>query len=505
LGVSAGIGEGPVDAQRVTAWRSLRWRLVGLFLLFAAGTTIVFLIGMQHVLHGGWQSYVRPLVANYLDRLAADIGTPPDVARAQALVDRLPIAIRIEGPVVNWDSDPGHNHLAHHHGWPRLSTDMPHDNAAFEAVEPPGQESGWWQVRTLSDGHRIIFGLANPPNERRPRYIGWATLSLLLLFTALAYAAVRHLLKPLNDIRRGAERFGRGDFDRTIPQRQADELGALASQINTMAARLRGMLDAKRALLLAISHELRSPLTRARLNAELIEDTTGSGAREALLRDLAEMRDLVTDLLESERLAGGHAVLQAEPTLLDDLVREEVAAHFDDRALRLDLACDGGPLMLDRVRIRLLLRNLIDNALRHSADASEPPTVSTRWDGTAEGRAGVLRVRDHGPGVPEAHLAHLAEPFYRADSARQRATGGVGLGLYLCRLVAEAHRDLLPGAGAGTGAGGGATEGAGASAVAGQAATPGVWQVRNAQPGLLVEVRLPAAPASARACATPTR
>jgi signal transduction histidine kinase len=470
-----GVRDGAVGAPRATAWRSLRWRLVGLFLLFAAGTTIVFLVGMQHVLHGGWQSYVRPLVANYLDRLAADIGTPPDIARAQALVDRLPIAIRIEGPAVNWDSDPGHDHLVHHHGWHLPPAEMQHDNAAFEAAEPPGQESGWWQVRTLSDGHRIIFGLADPPTEHRPRYIGWATLALLLLLTALAYAAVRHLLKPLNDIRSGAERFGRGEFDQAIPQRQADELGALAGQINTMAARLHGMLDAKRALLLAISHELRSPLTRARLNAELIEDTTGSGAREALLHDLAEMRDLVTELLESERLAGGHAVLHPEPTLLDDLVREEVAAHFADCTLRLDLACDGGLLMLDRVRIRLLLRNLIDNALHYGADAAEPPTVSTRWDATAHGRSGVLRVRDHGPGVPEAHLAHLAEPFYRADSARQRATGGVGLGLYLCRLVAEAHRALWSGAG--------------------HAAPSLVWQIRNAQPGLLVEVTLPAAAA----------
>jgi signal transduction histidine kinase len=89
--------------------------------------------------------------------------------------------------------------------------------------------------------------------------------------------------------------------------------------------------------------------------------------------------------------------------------------------------------------MRLLLRNLIDNALRHGGDAAPPPRVATLRDGPEL----VLVVRDFGPGVADAQLPELTEPFYRADSARQRATGGVGLGLYLCRLVAEAHGGTL--------------------------------------------------------------
>jgi signal transduction histidine kinase len=92
------------------------------------------------------------------------------------------------------------------------------------------------------------------------------------------------------------------------------------------------------------------------------------------------------------------------------------------------------------MRVRLLLRNLIDNALRHSAGAATPPVVSLSSD--AQGQLH-LSVRDFGPGVAEEHLAQLAEPFYRADSARQRATGGFGLGLYLCELVAQAHGGAL--------------------------------------------------------------
>jgi signal transduction histidine kinase len=105
--------------------------------------------------------------------------------------------------------------------------------------------------------------------------------------------------------------------------------------------------------------------------------------------------------------------------------------------------------------MRLLLRNLLDNALRHSVDAPHPPEIHLRPEG------GGLRitVRDHGPGVPDDQLPHLAQPFYRPDAARERTTGGVGLGLYLCKLVAQAHR--------------------------------GSFTVRNALPGLEVVVTLP--------------
>jgi signal transduction histidine kinase len=177
------------------------------------------------------------------------------------------------------------------------------------------------------------------------------------------------------------------------------------------------------------------------------------------------MRDLVADLLESERLASPHAALHHEPTDLAALLAEVVAA--------LDAAPNGSvngtpaivqtlqpglpALQLDRTRMRLLLRNLLDNALRHSADATQPPEVSLAQmaDGAVQ-----ITVRDFGTGVPDDQLPHLAQPFYRPDTARTREVGGVGLGLYLCKLVALAHG--------------------------------GSFAVRNAQPGLAVCVTLPA-------------
>ena len=430
------------DARR-KARHSLGVRLVGLFVVLALAMSVVFVIGMQAALRYGWQDFASPLIADYIDTLTAQIGTPPDVARAEALTRRLPLRIRIEGPAVNWSSHPVDRHQA------RFAN--AHNHAG---IDRPGNP--WRPVRELADGHRITFGLAalarDDAPEDRPRLIGWATLAALLMLIGLAYAVVRRLLRPLADIGAGAMRYGRGDFSQPIRPRHPDELGDLAEQINRMADGLQHRLDAKRGLLLAISHELRSPLTRARLNAELVAE---GPERDALLRDLAQMRDLVIDLLESERLASGHVVLSTEPSDLNALVDEVLAGQFDADALRFEADASMPRLALDRTRIRLLLRNLFDNALRHTPDAARAPVVTTRRDSDAV----CLTVRDHGPGVAEASLDQLAQPFHREDTARQRATGGVGLGLYLCRLVAVAHGGTLT--------------------------------FRNAAPGLEVVVRLP--------------
>lgn len=403
-------------------WRhSLRLRLITVFVLLALAMAAVFMGGMQRAVSTGWREAARPLITDYMDRLVAELGTPPDVGRAQALAARLPITIRIEGPQVNWQSHPDRS-----------------EHRGFEA------RANDWLSRRTADGHRVSFGLGTVPWQGGPHGIGWITLALLLALIACAYAYVRRLLRPLDDIRAGAERFGRGVFDAPIPLRRRDELGDLAQRINTMAHDIEGMLDAKRGLLLALSHELRSPLTRARLNAELLPATpegTGAGDREraALLRDLGEMRDLISDLLESERLASPHAALQREPVDLAALVRETVADMPAADAVALELAPGLPPIALDRTRLRLLVRNLLDNALRYSVDAAQPPRIALY----PEAGGVMLEVRDFGPGVDAAQLARLTEPFYRTDSARQRATGGVGLGMYLCQLVAQAHGTQL--------------------------------------------------------------
>ncbi len=429
---------------------SLRWRLVALFIVLALAMSGAFLFGMQKAFSTGWRDAARPLLVDYVDRVAAEIGSPPSVDRARAITQRLPVTVRISGPQVNWRSHPDDDHDREHRhrrdGW---------------MDDHPERGDERLLTRATADGHRIDFGLATKPWRERPRFIGWATLATLLLLTALAYAYVRRLLRPLDDIGAGARRFGAGDFAQPIPVRRRDELGDLANDVNAMATSIHQMLEAKRTLLLAISHELRSPITRARLNTELLDEDGDTGARRsALLRDLQEMADLVTDLLESERLGAGHSALHREPTDPAVLAREVVdalAPTHPGAAIELDLAASLPALSLDRTRMRLLLRNLLDNALRHSAGADQPPVlrVAAQAMGQGQGQGVTFTVRDHGPGVPPDALAHLGEPFYRPDTSRERATGGVGLGLYLCKLVAQAHGGAFSVRNAGPGEDGG--------------------------------------------------
>lgn len=435
---------------------SLRLRLVLVFLLLAMAMAFTFISGAQKAFSVGWREAARPLLMDYVSRLSADVtidGTP-SVERAVALSQRLPVTVTISGPQVNWKSHPD-----------QVKPQWKRDRLQSQE----GEDVEWAALlqRTTADGHRIEFGLNDAAFERRPKLIGF-TLGVLLLLTLLAYLYVRRLLRPLDDIRQGAQRFGAGEFGQPIPVRRPhrpDELGQLATTINTMGQDIHQMLEAQRALLLAISHELRSPLTRARLNTELLPDTREIAAqREALLRDLAEMARLISDLLESERLASRHQALHRETTDLAALARQVIdelaITQPTARGIRLQAAPGLPTLPLDRIRVRLLLRNLLDNALRHSAGVRPPVELLIRAE-DGGGRGLVIEVRDHGPGVPEEQLPHLAQPFFRPDTARTRSAGGVGLGLYLCRLVAQAHG--------------------------------GTFSVRNARPGLAVTVTLPGA------------
>lgn len=426
-------GSGPWHCRaRQAVRRSIHLRLVLLFLVLALAMTVTFIGGVQSAFSVGWRDAARPLLADYVDRLVTEIGSPPSVERAQAIVQRLPIMMRIEGPQVQWMSHPGDRPAARWRGGRG-----PWDGDSRELLR-----------KQTADGHTIEFALNRAVLDGAHRSGAiWLTLAGVLFLTALAYWYVRRLLRPLDDIRQGALRFGAGHFEASIPVRHAqrpDELGQLAATINTMGQDIHQMLEAKRALLLAISHELRSPLTRARLHTELLPATHEvQPQRDALLRDLGEMARLITDLLESERLTGRHTALHKEPTdiaaLAGDVVQEIHACHSGSPAIDLQVDAAMPAVLIDATRLRLLMRNLLDNALRYGGRDQPAPQLHLR-----QTPAGLeIEVRDFGSGVPEDQIDRLAQPFYRADAARQRSTGGVGLGLYLCRLVAQAHGGTL--------------------------------------------------------------
>jgi signal transduction histidine kinase len=192
------------------------------------------------------------------------------------------------------------------------------------------------------------------------------------------------------------------------------------------------MLDAKRELLLGVSHELRSPLSRLTLGLALQDE---SPAVRALQQDVAGMSSIVETLLEAERMGSHHAALQLADVALADLAHDLQSRYFPGET-RLQASVTGQPrARLDAARVQLMLKNLVGNALRYSQAGDGPVHLAIHCS-VAQVE---FRVRDHGPGIPADQRAHLGEPFYRSDASRARETGGTGLGLYLARQVARAH------------------------------------------------------------------
>ena len=255
------------------------------------------------------------------------------------------------------------------------------------------------------------------------------TLAALVLF--LNYFMVNKLLDPVRLLRKGAERIRKGDLSYRVKSNRQDELGELTESINHMADSLQSMLEAKRQLLMAISHELRTPLTKAKLRLEFMPE---SEEREHLREDINEIDHLISDLIEAERLNGDHSVLVLEVVNFSEFIGS-VAHQFDNYTGGIEFVSPDRDheFLIDKLRIRLLITNLLNNSIRHG----EGNPILVEIDYFEEQAS--IEVVDQGEGITEEHLSQISEPFYRADSSRQRNTGGFGLGLYLCRLIADAH------------------------------------------------------------------
>jgi signal transduction histidine kinase len=356
-----------------------------------------------------------------IESIIEDIGTPPNLNNAMRLADELEWSIAINNPIMRWSSDNEYRLPVEQSVFNRTLTSDAEvrsiDNEDIIMVQRGGYDFYLYQ-RSLSENNSNYIVL----------YVGVALASIVLF---LNYFMVNRLLDPVRMLRKGAERIRLGELNFRVKGNRQDELGELTESINHMADSLQSMLEAKRQLLLAISHELRTPITRAKLRLEFMPE---SDEKDQLKEDIQEIEQLITDLIEAERLNEEHAVLTAEPTPLAAFV-EGVCEQFESYpgGLELELPDEGREFIIDNLRVRLLITNLVNNAIRHGE--SNPIIVRVSFNG----EFAHLEVEDHGEGIAAEHLTHICEPFYRADSARQRNTGGFGLGLYLCRLIAQAH------------------------------------------------------------------
>jgi len=223
-----------------------------------------------------------------------------------------------------------------------------------------------------------------------------------------------------------------GNLDVVVPKRSADEFGTLTDAFNRMVDRIKDMIRARERLLLDVSHELRSPVTRLKVSLELLSDPT---MKARMAADVAEMEIMIGELLELERLRDGRGMSFARQNIVSLL--GEVAGNYDDRPPRVRLVPTMPEILvdIDRERMRTVIRNLVENAVKYSLPDSHPVEVSAAQNSDRV----VIRVTDDGPGIPEHDMPNLFEPFFRLDRSRSKKTGGYGLGLSIAKRIVEAH------------------------------------------------------------------
>ena len=283
----------------------------------------------------------------------------------------------------------------------------------------------------LSDGRWLNARMIVPrPNPWLALRAALATLlTYLIVLAAMVWVAVR-LARPLRDLTAAAERFeGRGEAPHVTPRGPADVRRAILA-FNAMGGRVSAMFDEKDRMLGAIGHDLRTPLASLRIRAENVESQE---ERAAMIATIEEMTAMLDDTLALAR--SGRAV--EEPRRVDlSALADTIVEEF--RALGRDVEMAPGEQLTALVQPNLLrraIRNLVENGLKYAGAAR----VAVRRD------AGhvAIEVVDNGPGIPEAELARVQEPFYRIEPSRSRETGGSGLGLTLARAAALAHGGQL--------------------------------------------------------------
>jgi signal transduction histidine kinase len=290
-----------------------------------------------------------------------------------------------------------------------------------------------YYIISLSNGHRYVFSwyYRRQLVDAHTQML-WLILGSMTIVVLLAYGLLRRVLRPVRSLDEGVARLSDGQLDVVLPTRTRDEFGALTEAFNFMVGRVREMIRARDQLLLDVSHELRSPLTRLKVALELMPD---DDQRARMAADVVEMEAMVAELLELERLRDGRGLRLARQDLVPLL--EDVAASFRDRApgVRVVTTTPTIPLDLDEHQVRIVFRNVLENAVKYSFADSRPIEIAA----AEQNGAIVVRVIDDGPGIPPSDLANIFEPFFRVDRSRSKKTGGYGLGLSICKRIVEAH------------------------------------------------------------------
>jgi signal transduction histidine kinase len=335
-----------------------------------------------------------------------------------ALGDDRPVRVTMRGTAAEWTPPAARVRRT-------LPMAGPMGPAAMHRFGPDGR-SFLTQVR-LEDGTWATFDTQITPESANLPWRLLLTLAILLaLVLVVSYVAVRWVTRPLHVLASAADGLGRDINRPPLPEGGPVEVSRAARAFNDMQARLIHFIEERTRILAAMSHDLKTPITRMRLRADLLDDET---LREKFENDLLEMQTMVTQSLDFMR-----GLSNGEPEQLVDVMALLETLQADNEAMGRKVTIAGSVAKPLRGMPQLLKRsigNLLDNAVLYGQRA-EIQVAETATEL-------ILRIRDHGPGMPEKELESVFQPFYRLEGSRNRETGGTGLGLSIARNIARAH------------------------------------------------------------------
>jgi two-component system, OmpR family, sensor histidine kinase CpxA len=368
------------------------------------------------------------------------IGTPPTIEKARAVLSdlKLELLVREKGQVAFSTTE-------NYPPLPKIDAEIA-DEIEARNLRPGSLRSklgdfmiGRTDARMFAvverDGRQYVFFLPEREGFQAGlrAFSGFAfTIAFLLL---VVLGVTNWLLRPMKPLMIGVGELSKGNLDYRVSIQPRGEFGRVAAAFNDMAETLQRQLKSKDQLLMDVSHELRSPLGRLKMAAEMLPHEDGATSlRSQIQADTREMEELVTELLE----------LYRQTTTSSARVDVDLVALIRDAVSPLIEATPGVQYRLPHHEIRIAadvrrlkraLRNVVENGMKFSRHQSRPVEV------TVETRDGyhIIEVRDHGVGMTEEQQVRIFEPFYRADTARVRETGGFGLGMTLTQAILKAH------------------------------------------------------------------
>jgi signal transduction histidine kinase len=299
-------------------------------------------------------------------------------------------------------------------------------------ANPPASEGSDALIIKVSDDNALFFEIS-PPHALFHNFILVQATSALavgtLIILCISLYAVRWITAPLSSIAAAARSFGRSPTqDQFVSAKGPREIAQVAEALNEMRNRVRGLVEERTQMLVAISHDLRTPLTRLRLRTERLAD---SAERDNMLRDITTINDMLKATLTYLREGG-----EREPVHLVDLpsLLQTICAEFTD--VGHPVSYEGPDHFVFACRPHALTRavtNVVDNGVKHSDEVAV--TLRTPGDGAA-----LIEVTDTGPGIPASIRGRVFEPFFKGDSARPSSEGtGFGLGLFIAREIVRRH------------------------------------------------------------------